>query len=91
MSTCKTPPIQIVCAGPVASLAVVQLPALARHEAWYALSGETCLETPAGTQVGRVQGPPVIVPGGLPMELTATDLGRRQHSFSYHYSTSEVQ
>jgi quercetin dioxygenase-like cupin family protein len=49
--------------------------AVHRHsgpEAWYALSGETCLETPKGTQVGRANGRPVIVPGGLPMELTAT-------------------
>ena len=41
-------------------------------EAWYTLSGETCLETPKGTQVGRADGPPVIVPAGEPMELTAT-------------------
>ena len=40
-------------------------------EAWYTMAGETCLETPGGTQVGKV-GHPVIVPGGLPMELTAT-------------------
>ena len=41
-------------------------------EAWYTMSGETCLETPDGTQVGRPAAPPVIVPGGVPMELTAT-------------------
>lgn len=41
-------------------------------EAWYTMSGETCLETPDGTQVGRRAAPPVIVPGGVPMELTAT-------------------
>jgi hypothetical protein len=41
-------------------------------EAWYTMSGETCLETPSGTQVGRADNPPVIVPGGPPMELTAT-------------------
>lgn len=41
-------------------------------EAWYTMSGETCLETPTGTQVGRMGGPPVIVPGGTPMQLTAT-------------------
>jgi quercetin dioxygenase-like cupin family protein len=49
--------------------------AIHRHsgpEAWYTLSGETCLETPSGTQVGRANGPPVVIPGGLPMELTAT-------------------
>jgi quercetin dioxygenase-like cupin family protein len=41
-------------------------------EAWYTLSGETCLETPGGTMVGRAGGAHVIVPGGPPMELTAT-------------------
>lgn len=41
-------------------------------EAWYTLTGETCLETPAGTLVGRAGRRPVIVPGGPPMELTAT-------------------
>jgi hypothetical protein len=41
-------------------------------EAWYTVSGETCLETPAGTMVGRAGGAPVIVPPGPPMELTAT-------------------
>ena len=49
--------------------------AIHRHsgpEAWYTLSGETCLETPAGAETGRASGPPVIVPGGPPMELTAT-------------------
>jgi quercetin dioxygenase-like cupin family protein len=47
-------------------------------EAWYTLEGETCLETPDGTQVGRRGGPPVIVPGGLPMELTATGTALRK-------------
>ena len=41
-------------------------------EAWYTLSGETCLETPTGKMVGRAGGAPVIVPGGPPMHLTAT-------------------
>jgi quercetin dioxygenase-like cupin family protein len=41
-------------------------------EAWYTIAGETCLETPDGKQVGRAGGPPVIVPGGPPMHLTAT-------------------
>jgi quercetin dioxygenase-like cupin family protein len=40
-------------------------------EVWYTASGETCLETPNGKFVGR-PGQPVIVPGGGPMELTAT-------------------
>ena len=49
--------------------------AVHRHsgpEAWYTVSGETCLETPDGTQVGRAGGSYVIVPSGPPMELTAT-------------------
>lgn len=41
-------------------------------EAWYTVTGETCLETPAGTLVGRAGGAHVIVPYGPPMELTAT-------------------
>jgi quercetin dioxygenase-like cupin family protein len=41
-------------------------------EAWYTLSGEVCLETPAGSMVGSAGGREVIVPGGPPMELTAT-------------------
>jgi quercetin dioxygenase-like cupin family protein len=41
-------------------------------EAWYTVAGETCLETPDGKQVGRAGGPPVIIPGGPPMHLTAT-------------------
>lgn len=41
-------------------------------EIWYTMSGETCLETPNGTSIGKVGGPPVIVQGDLPMELTAT-------------------
>jgi quercetin dioxygenase-like cupin family protein len=41
-------------------------------EAWYTISGETCLETPEGVMVGRAGGPPVIIPAGPPMHLTAT-------------------
>ena len=47
-------------------------------EAWYTLSGETCLETPDGKQVGRAGGEPVIIPGGPPMHLTATGTERRR-------------
>jgi quercetin dioxygenase-like cupin family protein len=47
-------------------------------EAWYTLSGETCLETPNGSMVGRAGGPPVIVPQGPPMELTATGTQTRR-------------
>src|SRR5262249_34885379 len=38
-------------------------------EAWYTLTGETCLETPEGKMVGRAGGSYVIVPGGPPMHL----------------------
>jgi hypothetical protein len=47
-------------------------------EAWYTLSGETCLETPEGKQIGRVAGSQVIVPGGPPMHLTATGTEQRR-------------
>ena len=40
-------------------------------EVWYTATGETCLETPEGKLIGR-PGQHVIVPGGPPMELTAT-------------------
>lgn len=47
-------------------------------EAWYTLAGETCLETPDGFMVGRAGGPPVIVPAGPPMRLTATGTTERR-------------
>jgi quercetin dioxygenase-like cupin family protein len=47
-------------------------------EAWYTLSGQTCLETPDGVMVGRADGPPVIVPQGSPMHLTATGATERR-------------
>jgi quercetin dioxygenase-like cupin family protein len=47
-------------------------------EAWYTVAGETCLETPDGKYVGRAGGPPVIVPGGPPMHLTATGTVQRR-------------
>jgi quercetin dioxygenase-like cupin family protein len=48
-------------------------------EAWYTLSGETCLETSDGrVQVGRAGGSPVIVPMGLSMHLTATGTEQRR-------------
>jgi quercetin dioxygenase-like cupin family protein len=47
-------------------------------EAWYTLSGETCLETPQGTMTGRAGGSHVIVPAGPPMELTATGTETRR-------------
>jgi hypothetical protein len=47
-------------------------------EVWYTLSGESCLETPAGTMVGRVGEEPVIAPAGVPMQVTATGVEMRQ-------------
>lgn len=47
-------------------------------EAWFTVAGESCLETPKGKLVGRVGGPPVIVPGGTPMQLTATGTQQRR-------------
>lgn len=47
-------------------------------EAWYTMAGETCLETSDGVSVGRAGGPPVIVPEGLPMHLTATGTETRK-------------
>jgi quercetin dioxygenase-like cupin family protein len=48
-------------------------------EAWYAVGGETCLETSAGrTQIGRAGGPAVIVPMGLSMHLTAIGTEERR-------------
>ena len=45
-------------------------------EAFYALTGETCLETPAGMLNDR--NGPIIVPAGPPMLLTATGTTRRR-------------
>lgn len=47
-------------------------------EAFYTLTGETCLETPDGVLAGRGDGHVVIVPGGPPMLLTATGAVRRR-------------
>lgn len=55
--------------------------AVHRHsgpEAWYTATGETCLETPEGKFVGRPGAPPVIVPEGPPMHLTATGTETRR-------------
>ncbi len=47
-------------------------------EAFYTLTGETCLETPDGVQTGRGGGNGIIVPGGPPMLLMATGTVRRR-------------
>ena len=47
-------------------------------EAFYTLTGDTCLETPAGVQWGIGPGNVVIVPGGLPMLLVARGTEQRR-------------
>lgn len=48
-------------------------------EAWFAVSGETCLETSDGrVQTGRPGGPVIIVPEGVMMHLTATGTEERR-------------
>lgn len=48
-------------------------------EAWFNFSGETCLETSDGhMQIGTAGGPPVIVPAGVSMHLTATGTEERR-------------
>ena len=48
-------------------------------EAWYAVGGDTCLESSDGRmQISRVGSPPVIVPMGLSMHLTAIGTERRR-------------
>ena len=47
-------------------------------EAFYTVSGETCLETSEGMSVGRAGGAPVIAAAGLPMQLTAIGKDKRE-------------
>lgn len=47
-------------------------------EAFYAVSGDTCLETPDGVQIGRGAGNSMIVRGGPPMLLMALGPEPRQ-------------
>jgi quercetin dioxygenase-like cupin family protein len=58
-------------------------------EAWYTASGETCLETPDGKVVGRAGGPPVIIPEGPPMHLTATGTELRRSLVLILHSSSK--
>ena len=58
-------------------------------EAWHTLAGETCLETSEGKMIGRPGGPPVIVPGGVPMYLTATGTEMRRALVLILYDSSK--
>jgi hypothetical protein len=59
-------------------------------EAWYTVAGETCLESSDGrVQVGRAGGPPVIVPAGLSMHLTATGTEQRRAIVLILHETSK--
>ena len=58
-------------------------------EGWYTQAGETCLETSDGhVQTGRAGGPPVIVPMGLSMHLTATGTEQRRSLVLILHQTS---
>jgi hypothetical protein len=47
-------------------------------EAFYTLTGDTCLETPDRVFTGRGDGHEIVVPGGPPMLLVATGTARRR-------------
>ena len=59
-------------------------------EAWYTLSGETCLETLDGKMIGRAGGSHVIVPGGPPMHLTATGTETRRALVLILYDSTQA-
>jgi hypothetical protein len=60
-------------------------------EAWYAVGGETCLETSdGGMQISRVGGPPVVVPMGLSMHLTAIGSERRRSIVIILHQSSQI-
>jgi quercetin dioxygenase-like cupin family protein len=47
-------------------------------EAIFTLSGEECMETPAGSFLGRPGGTPIIVPADVPHRLTITGTEERR-------------
>ena len=57
-------------------------------EAFYTETGESCLETPAGTQTGR-KGADIIAPEGVPMELVATGTEPRRGIVLVLHSSSK--
>jgi len=59
-------------------------------EAWYAVGGETCLETSDGhVEIGRPGGPPVIAPMGMAMHLTAIGSEQRRSIVLILHKSSE--
>lgn len=61
---------------------------LAGPEALYILSGEVCVETPQGKQIGRAGEEPLLIAGGQPMQLTSTGTEtRRSFVLVVHDST----
>lgn len=61
---------------------------LAGPEALYMLSGEVCVETAQGKQIGRAGGEPLLIAGGQPMQLTSTGTEtRRSFVLVVHDST----
>jgi len=60
----------------VRSSATTRIRDLKRGTRWRARP--VCLETPQGKQIGSAGGPPVIVPGGIPMHLTAIGAEQRR-------------
>jgi quercetin dioxygenase-like cupin family protein len=55
-------------------------------EVFYTETGESCLETPAGRQVGR-KGVDLVVPEGTPMELVASGTETRRGIILVLHST----
>lgn len=64
-------------------------------EVFYTLTGETCLETPDGVQMGRGAGHTNLIPGGPPMLLMAVGTEKRRgvvlilHDSSHPATTME--
>jgi len=61
-------------------------------EAWYTVSGEMCVETPAGKMVGRA-GETNIIPAGAPITIIATGSEQRRslwlvlHESAHHWTS----
>lgn len=60
-------------------------------EAFHTLAGEMCLETPEGKLVQRAGDPGVVVPGGLPMQLTGTGTNVRRSLVLILHDASQPQ